>query len=217
MSDDTKDEHYVVRQYETETMTKTFEHDLKGHYIKAKEIVQNDDGNMFLCPYLNHGVFNVLIFDREKVILDLNVNEVTRSSGVPGQEDINIDASTRPNDNFPDPFCNACFTENGTIFVNVYHAKSHCMFHFTYSIPDKKVTNACVKTQLDDNTRDFPLNCYYDKTRNYVYIFYRQGMSYMIPIEDFKRVMKQTISEFDIGSTLLYNDKVMMVKSSSQL
>lgn len=34
-----KDEHYVLRQYETQRLTQVWEHDLVGEYIKAKEII----------------------------------------------------------------------------------------------------------------------------------------------------------------------------------
>jgi len=42
-------------------------------------------------------------------------------------------------------------------------------------------------------------------------------MSYMIHLDDIKKVMKQQISNFDIGGTFLYKNKVLMVKSSSQI
>ena len=42
-------------------------------------------------------------------------------------------------------------------------------------------------------------------------------MSYMINLNEIQKVMKQEISKYDIGSTFLYNNKVLVVKSSSQL
>ena len=92
-----------------DSLTITFQHNLEGEYIKAKEIIQNKNGDMFLCPYLNNGVFYLLIFDKEKVIKDLNVNDLVNSDQSYEGE---LDDRTRPNDNFPDPFINACFIKN---------------------------------------------------------------------------------------------------------
>jgi len=162
-----------VQQHNSESLAVTFSHKLEGHYIKAKEIVQNTEGDMFLCPYLNDGVFNLLIFDKKKVVKDLNINEFTKGLQQQGSEQVEIDDKTRPNDNFPDPFCNACFIDNTSVFINLYHSKTSCMWHFTYSIVENKIASQIVKTELLDNTRDFPLACYYDETRNYVFIFFR--------------------------------------------
>jgi hypothetical protein len=108
------DENTLIQQYDTEDLSKTFEERLSGEHIKAKEIKQNEDGDIFLCPYFSHGSFHVLIFDKLKVIRDYNINE-----------SIKVDTRTRPNDNFPDPFCNACFVGADNIFINIYHSKNN--------------------------------------------------------------------------------------------
>jgi len=90
---------------------------------------------MYLCPYLNNGVFNLLIFDKDKILNNLNINDL-----------IGIDDKTRPNDNFPDPFMNSCFIDRGKVFINVFHSKLLCMYHFTYSYFDSKITSSVVTT-----------------------------------------------------------------------
>ena len=69
-----EDEHYIINQYDSDSLKKTFSKELEGNYIKAKEIAQNKEGSIFVCPYLNDGVFHLLVFDQEKELHDFEIN-----------------------------------------------------------------------------------------------------------------------------------------------
>jgi hypothetical protein len=107
-------------------------------------------------------VFRLLIFNKRKVIDDFNINEA-----------IGIDDKTRPNDNFPDPFVNACFVAEDKIFINVFHSKNLSMHHFLYNYHEKIIDSLVIKTELPASTRNFPVSSYYDDEKQFVYIFYR--------------------------------------------
>lgn len=172
------DENYIIQQNSTDDLKMNFTHRLEGVYIKAKEIIQNKDGSIFLCPYLNNGVFMLLIFDHEKVLLDYNINEA-----------IGLDDKTRPNDNFPDPFVNACFVDDGDkIFINCFHSRELMLHHFIFSRVKNMIDSPIVKTKLPESTRNFPLSSYFDDEKQFVYIFFRQGESFMINLQELKRV-----------------------------
>ena len=201
------DENYIIQQYRTDNLRMKFQHRLEGVYIKAKEIIQNKQGDLYLCPYLNNGVFKVLVFDKNQVLLDYNINEA-----------IELDDKTRPNDNFPDPLVNACFVDDGDkIFINCFHSRELTMHHFIFSKVKNAIDSPIVKTKLPESTRNFPISSYFDDEKQFVYIFFRQGESFMINLGEFKRVQEQKISEWDIGCTFLYNNKVLMAKSSNQI
>lgn len=68
-----------------------------------------------------------------------------------------------------------------------------------------------------ENTRDFPLDVFFDKTRNLVHLFFRQGMAYIIKVNEVKKVYQQNISDWDIGSTWFHNNEILLVKSSTQI
>lgn len=156
---------------------------------------------------MNNGVFKVLVFDKQQVLLDYNINEA-----------IELDDKTRPNDNFPDPLVNACFVDDGDkIFINCFHSRELTMHHFIFSKVKNAIDSPIVKTKLPESTRNFPISSYFDDEKQFVYIFFRQGESFMINLGEFKRVQEQKISEWDIGCTFLYNNKVLMAKSSNQI
>lgn len=204
-----EDEHYIINQYDSDSLKKTFSKELQGNYIKAKEISQNKEGSIFVCPYLNDGVFHLLVFDQEKELYDFEINQA-----------IGIDNLTRPNDNFPDPMISVCFVEDdkkSDIFVNLYHTPTHTMWYFLYSYETHKLTSDPIQTPLRQTTRNFPLSCFYDDDRHFVYVFFRQGETYFVNLQEMRRIQQQRISDWDIGNAYLYNNKVLMIMSSNQL
>ena len=104
------DEHYQIVQYRSDTYEQTFKFDMKGEYVKANKVTQNNFGKMFCCPYLVDGVFHILVFNKHKVIVDLDINK-----------SIGIDNSSRPNDNFPYPMIDVSFIPSNILFVSLYH------------------------------------------------------------------------------------------------
>ena len=146
-------------------MNIVFSHKIEGNYIKASTIIQNKNGNKFCIPYLKDGTFNLLIFNKNDVLDDFNINE-----------NLKLDNSTRPNDNFPFPMMDACFIQNEYLFVNIFMNKSRKMITFIYSSGNKDFFKSYVIEILPDNPgvqRNFPLGTFYDDKRKQVYMFFR--------------------------------------------
>jgi len=131
------DEHCIIKQFCTDKIQIMFHHDLKGEYIKAKEVIQNSDASLFCCPYFDNGTFRLLVFDKDRVHRDFNINQA-----------IKMDTKTRPNDNFQEPMMSACFVENDTIFVNIFHSKDLQMHHFIYSVSDNLIVGGSSKVVM---------------------------------------------------------------------
>jgi hypothetical protein len=118
---------------------------------------------LFNIPYIDNGSFKVLVFNKTKNIVTLDINS-----------EIGLDNSTRPIGGLPDPMIETCFIDNN-IFVNLFHTKTLCMYHFTYNFLSQKIITEPVKTQLDHCTVNFPIRTFYDDEKDRVYCFFRQG------------------------------------------
>ena len=55
--------HYVIKQYSLATSEIMFVEHYRGTYLKMKEIEQNQDGNKYVIPYMDDGVWKLRIFD----------------------------------------------------------------------------------------------------------------------------------------------------------
>ena len=113
-----------------------------------------------------------------------------------------------------------CFVEDekqNDIFVNLYHTPTHTMWYFLYSYQQQKLITEPIQSNLRETTRNFPLSCFYDDDRHFVYVFFRQGEAYFVNLTEPKRIQQQRISDWDIGNAYLYNNKVLMIMSSNQL
>lgn len=49
---------------------------IEGTFVKAKEVNQDKFGKMFNIPYIDDGVFWVMIFDLHKELCRINVNNI---------------------------------------------------------------------------------------------------------------------------------------------
>ena len=200
------DEHYIINQYRTDNFKRTVSLDVKGNYIKVKDVVQNKFGKLFCAPYLDDGVFRLLIFNSYEALDQPNLNTMLK-----------LDNSTRPNDNFPDPMMGATFNDYNNIFVNVFYTKTKTVYFCKYSFSHKKLLDEPIMIQMEQSRKNFPLDIFFDNDRDYVYIFYRQGESITIDLSHHNRWYKDQVINFDIGSTFLYNNQILIVNSSSQI
>ena len=169
------DEHYQVVQYNADSFEQTFCFDMKGEYVKANEVCQNSFGKMYCCPYLIDGVFNIVVFNKEQVVCQLNINQA-----------IGLDNHARPNDNFPYPMIDASFIHSNIIFVSLYHNRSQQLYTFQYSFMTKKILRdpSRKKISSESSQRNFPLKSVFDSLRNMMYIFFRQGQMLRVNLED---------------------------------
>ena len=60
--------HFCVTIFDIKNHHELFQFDIHGKYIKAKEFVQNREGNLFCIPYIDAGEFNFIVFDKKKQI-----------------------------------------------------------------------------------------------------------------------------------------------------
>ena len=93
--------HFCVTIFDIKNHHILFQFDIHGKFIKAKDFVQNLDGNMFCIPYLDAGDFNFVVFDLKKQLWSVNVNEL-----------LDIDNSSQGISGFFYPLINACFIKD---------------------------------------------------------------------------------------------------------
>jgi len=123
------DERYEICCFRTSDYSNCFRYSMRGNYIKASEVIQNDLGTCFCCPYLKDGEFQIIVFNIQgQVIRQANVSEM-----------LGLDANVRPSDNFPYPMMGAAFIKNGILFINVYHTKTQHQITFTYNYANKQM------------------------------------------------------------------------------
>lgn len=58
------DEGYVVIQYCSTTNKPLDKIEIKGEYIKAQFVEQNETGDVFAIPYSDNGIFHILTFGK---------------------------------------------------------------------------------------------------------------------------------------------------------
>lgn len=48
--------------------------EIRGEYIKANKIEQNEEGNLFAIAYIDDGFWRFVVFNYSEVIVDYDVN-----------------------------------------------------------------------------------------------------------------------------------------------
>ena len=148
----------IVRFYSlaSEDMSDHFEsqHEINGYYIKARNIVQNEDGQLFACPYFDNGNFHVMIFNLKETLEKLNVSQI-----------LGIDGRSRPNPGFHDPLINACFIGDNCLFINCFHNRDLNHWHFIYDHKKRRVVSKPEKITIPPSRLNFPYKSFYDGKR----------------------------------------------------
>ena len=132
-----KSEHMsIVHMYSLKTYDKIFEEKFGseecGPCIKMNEIEQNSTGNKFAATYMDDGVFYVRTFglqtrtQEEIEAEELNINEV-----------FGINNFSMAITDFPDPFINCCFINDGLLFVNFFYTFSQIHYHFLWDFKNR--------------------------------------------------------------------------------
>ena len=85
---------------------------VEGQFLRADEIVQNKEGNIFCLPYYDNGLFKIHFFNQHEDTLDLfeDINE-----------QLGIDEKSRPPVGLANPMINVEFIKDHTVFVNLFH------------------------------------------------------------------------------------------------
>ena len=122
------DENFQVVLYCTETFEVKSSLTLSGDYIKAKKVSQNKFGNLFAIPFIEDEVFKVTIFNKNDVLLELDVSEI-----------IGLEHGVRPIDSLLDPLINLVFIDESSIFVLCYDHHTRIIWYFTYNLIQKNL------------------------------------------------------------------------------
>ena len=122
------EELYFITIYTFKSMAVQIKKEIRGKYIKMKDVEQSLDAKSFVAAYNDDGVFKLRYFSRGYMFeeTDLNLNDL-----------LGIDSYTMVVDNLPDPFITCCFVSNHVVFVNLFYNYSLRHFHFLYNIEKK--------------------------------------------------------------------------------
>ena len=57
-------------------------------------------------------------------------------------------------------------------------------YHFIYNVTTRSVEGEVVSLKMNCNKKNFPFKSFYNEDLNEVYLFYRQGQSFIIDAKD---------------------------------
>jgi len=127
------------------------------------------------------------------------------------------------NPDFPDPCMVCCFITDTQLFVNVFHNKLLCHYHFIYDTKKNEIVSAIQQMEIDCSRKNFPQKCFYNAEKSQIYIFYRQGQSFTIfydpkkgskSLEDYRF---ERMTELDLGQMVLFQGEALITRSSSRV
>lgn len=176
------------------------------------QIEQNFDGNKYACCYLDDGLFKMRVFgDAPRSHVEALADEVCFN------DLINLDNHTMPIDDFQYPMITCCFLTDDLIFVNFFYNKDVSHFHFVWDDELKRM-HGPVQVKLGNicSGKNFPMNSFYNMEKNEVYVFYRQGQAFKVNPETLDYGIEQ-MNTRDIGQLILYQNKVLVVRSSGKI
>ena len=102
-------------------------------------------------------------------------------------------------DGFPDPFIVCCFISDTLVFVALYHNYSDMHYHFVYDIEKRSIQGETVSLKMESNKKNFPYKSFYNPDLNEVYLFFRQGQSFIISPENPEEYILDRMTELDLG------------------
>ena len=207
---------YHIQMFDLETQEKTFDEQIGGdpnQYIKVKEVTQNAKGDFYAICYIDDGNFKIRTFGKE----DRNQDGVLEEEFLVNKA-IGIDDFTIPNHRFPDPFIVADFISEDKLFVVLFHNDSLTHYHFVYNFKERKIEGKVSKHEIANSSKEnFPQKCFYNEDKNEVNAFYRQGQAFTIPLNDPENYLEDDISDREMGQMFMFNNKALIVNSSSKI
>ena len=101
---------------------------------------------------------------------------------------------------FPDPFITCCFVGDFTIFVALIDNETCTHYHFLWDIKLRSIIGDPQKVQFDQNEKkNFPYKSFYDEQADEIYVFYRQGYSFIIDAKDVSKFSCERMTDSDLG------------------
>jgi hypothetical protein len=116
------DSTFIVNQYSIENYETLNHLEIRGEFIKANKIEQNEAGNLFCVAYIDNGLWRFVVFNKNEVVTDFDVNT-----------EFNIDNYTVPIMGFSQPFASCCFLSNNNIFFNFFYRPTKTHNHFVFN------------------------------------------------------------------------------------
>mmetsp|Transcript_2923 Transcript_2923/g.4511 ORF Transcript_2923/g.4511 Transcript_2923/m.4511 type:complete len:194 (-) Transcript_2923:3193-3774(-) len=118
---------------------------------------------------------------------------------------------------FPDPFITCTFISEDLVFVNLFHNASLTHYHFIYDTANKVLKGSFVKTKLDCTRKNFTYKCFYNDERNEIYVFYRQGQSFIINADNPSDFVLDKMTDMDLGQMYLVYNNALIARSSGDI
>lgn len=163
------EERFSIVTYCTDTYEMKSSFAITGDYIKAKQICQNEKGSLFAIPFIEDEVFKILIFDKVDIIKELDVSRM-----------LGITEGIRPIDSLLDPLINVDFLHESTLFVVCFCHLTKRVWYFVYDFIKTKYKLEPQQRTMECTALNFPIQCFYDKLRELVHVFFRQGQAWSI-------------------------------------
>ena len=120
------EEKYQILIYDAHKAYMIQSYDIIGTYIKANLIEQSENSKRFAVAYNDDGQIHLLIFDKQKIIVDFDVNKYFQLPYI-----------SLPLSGFYNPFAICCFLSNEEVFFSYYTVQKKAAFmhyHFIYQI-----------------------------------------------------------------------------------
>jgi hypothetical protein len=97
---------------------------------------------------------------------------------------LGINNFTMCHHNFPDPYSVCTFIDDHTLFVALFYNYDKTHYHFFLDLKKHEIIGEAVKVETEYEKANFPFNCFYNDELREVYLFYRQGHSFIIEKDD---------------------------------
>jgi hypothetical protein len=144
-------------------------------FLKIESISQNTDSSKFAVVYQDNGKFYIKMFDKQgkQFVNDFFINEEIGCD----QRSVGMKICSTP------LIVTSQFLPNGNlIFINLYHKKERCQYHFLFDYVAKCITQKGrhqFKKESHSSEMNYPVSSFYiepfENDRRF-YCFYRQGM-----------------------------------------
>jgi hypothetical protein len=206
---------YCIQMFDLESYKKTFDEKIGGSakdYIKIKDIEQNSRGDFYAITYFNDGKFKMRYFGKEQrseeniCKCEVDINAL-----------LGIDDWTMAIEGFSDPYIVCCFIDDNQLFVALYHNFIDMHFHFIYDIKKACVVGEPVSIKMNSNKKNFPYKAFYNDELREVYLFYRQGQSFIIDPENPREYLLDKMTEMDLGQMYLIYNQALVTRSSNEI
>jgi hypothetical protein len=89
--------------------------------------------------------------------------------------------------------------------VAFFYAGYYQHHHFVWDFAKKEITgkknvlNSTIIMELDCSRKNFPLKCFFNEEYDEILVFYRQGESFRMSIDDIEQYEFEDITDADLG------------------